>query len=177
MPPLIGIRFNESRIFICRLKSEHHCSGKNSKHMHVLWRRGFRYLKVETRLLFTPHIKISGYAPGTRSTWAHLCAGRKCSRCTQCVATTQFQQESSVIINVTITMSANQTGIVPNVCNRSVPKRPWISQWGYINSYKIGKFKLLTSMRRYINKLWNSEKCCFFCYTCCIVAFATRFQT
>jgi len=29
--------FNESRLFICRLKSQHNCSGENTRNMHVSW--------------------------------------------------------------------------------------------------------------------------------------------
>jgi len=30
-------QFNESRLFICRIKSEHICSGENARNMHVSW--------------------------------------------------------------------------------------------------------------------------------------------
>jgi len=30
-------QFNESSLFICRLKSEHTCSGENARNMHVSW--------------------------------------------------------------------------------------------------------------------------------------------
>jgi len=30
-------QFNESKLFICRLKSEHNCSGENSRNMYVSW--------------------------------------------------------------------------------------------------------------------------------------------
>jgi len=30
-------QFNESKLFICRLKSEHKCSGENARNMHVSW--------------------------------------------------------------------------------------------------------------------------------------------
>jgi len=30
-------QFNESRLFICRLKSEHNCSGENARNMHISW--------------------------------------------------------------------------------------------------------------------------------------------
>jgi len=29
--------FNESKLSICRLKSEHKCSGENARNMHVSW--------------------------------------------------------------------------------------------------------------------------------------------
>jgi len=30
-------QFNESKLFICRLKSEHNFSGENARNMHVSW--------------------------------------------------------------------------------------------------------------------------------------------
>jgi len=61
-------QFNKNGLFF-GLKSEHSCSGKerktNARFMDgALKRRGVKYLNVETWLLFAPHIKISGYAPG-----------------------------------------------------------------------------------------------------------------
>ena len=48
---------NESRLVICRLKSEHNCSGKNARNKHVSWvmlykQGALKYLYIETRLLF-----------------------------------------------------------------------------------------------------------------------------
>jgi len=64
-------QFNESKLFICRIKSEHNCSGENASNMHVswmmLWKQGAsKIFKCWNSVVVFPiPNKISGYAPGS----------------------------------------------------------------------------------------------------------------
>ena len=61
-------QFNESRLFICRLKSEYNCSGENARNMHVSWmmlykQGALKIFKCWNSVVFPSPNKISGYAP------------------------------------------------------------------------------------------------------------------
>jgi len=63
-------QFNESRLFICRLKYEHNCSRENAGNVHVSWMMLYKQgaLKIfkcwNSVVVFPSRNIISGYTPG-----------------------------------------------------------------------------------------------------------------
>jgi len=82
----------------------------------------------------------------TRCTCAHLCVGRKCSLCTvTVVVTAQLQQEFSVVIYVTITMSADHN--LPYPVAYLGKWQAWVVPWAPLwrgRKNCLGKLQIVT---------------------------------
>jgi len=72
-------QFNGNRPFVCRLKSEHNCSGESARNMKILWMMLWKQgaLKIfkcwNSVVVFAWPNKISGYAPGCTASIFDLC--------------------------------------------------------------------------------------------------------
>jgi len=75
--------------------------------MHVLWimlakAMGIKYFNVETWMLFAPHIKISGHAPGQwTNTFALLPAGKVIEKpftCNCCIESKTLETTSKTAV-------------------------------------------------------------------------------
>jgi len=74
---LLNLSIQWNQTFVCRLKSEHNCSGKNFRQMHVLWiklfenqrqyflrrferpKRSLKFLQWSLKTYFYPNTKLS----------------------------------------------------------------------------------------------------------------------